>query len=68
MNLAVYKTALTNLETALLAATVSPKPSYSIDGQSVSWAEYLKMLMDGIEYMNKLIGQADPVEIRTSMQ
>jgi hypothetical protein len=38
--------------------TVDPKPTYSLDGQSVSWESYLSMLMDKMETLNKAIQQA----------
>ena len=65
MNSTTIASALANLEAKLLDATVSPKPTYSIDGQSVQWNEYLRMLMDGIKDLNEKLAIADPVEKRT---
>ena len=65
MNSTTIASALANLEAKLLDATVSPKPTYSIDGQSVQWNEYLRMLMDGIKDLNEMLAIADPVEKRT---
>ena len=55
-------TTLENLEVArdniakLLAdITASPKPSYSVDGQSVSWESYVSMLATNLEKINQLI-------------
>lgn len=42
----------------LAEVTDSPKPNYSIDGQSVSWAEYFSTLTGQLEAINKLIQQA----------
>lgn len=59
------QTTLENFVTALKTASENPKPSYSIDGQSVSWGEYLKMLQEGIKATAELLGTFDPVEERT---
>jgi hypothetical protein len=59
------QTALESLVTALQTACVSPKPTYSIDGQSFSWNEYLKMLLDGIKGVAEVLGTFDPVESRS---
>lgn len=56
---------MANLEAKLLEATVNPKPSYTVDGQSVQWNEYLKMLMDGLKQLAELAAIANPFEIRT---
>lgn len=56
-----------NLETARNAyaaelAAGNVKPSYSIDGQSVSWNEYRSNLMEMIEKLDAKLASADPVE------
>lgn len=33
-----------NLAAAIKAATLDPKPNYTVDGQSVSWSDYLHNL------------------------
>jgi hypothetical protein len=38
--------------------TADPKPTYSLEGQSVSWESYLSMLLDKLETLNKAIQQA----------
>jgi len=43
--------AIDNLAAAIKEATVNPKPNYTVDGQSVSWGDYLQVLtsrMDGL--------------------
>lgn len=47
---------------AELAAGPS-KPSYSIDGQSVSWTEYFEHLMRRIEWCDRMLAQTEPFEI-----
>ena len=40
------------------------KPSYSVDGQSVSWTEYAAMLRETVKDLNAQIREADgPFEI-----
>jgi hypothetical protein len=61
------QTVLESLVSALAAAAANPKPSYSIDGQSVSWGEYLKMLQDGIKTVSELMTSFNPVELRSQV-
>jgi len=49
-NLATIRT---NLLTKLAAVSSSPKASYSIDGQSVSWNDYYMMLWRQLEMVNQ---------------
>ena len=50
----------------LTELTTDPKPTYSIDGQSVSWGEYLKQLQDLIAWCNAQINlEAGPYETET---
>lgn len=57
---------LTNLQTArssliseISTAEANPRPSYSIDGQSVSYDAYVKSLYERLEKLNKLIVQIE---------
>ena len=46
--------------------TANPKPSYSIDGQSISWAEYHRLLVDLIKSTGELIQlEGSPFEYST---
>ena len=54
-----------NLIAKLEEVTQCPKPTYSIDGQSVSWTEYYKMLMEQIKSINELIQMEDPYIIKS---
>ena len=59
-------TARDQIDALILSLTAFPKPSYSIDGKSVSWTEYFNALMQQREQIEKLIMMADgPYEIRT---
>jgi len=45
-----------------------PKPSYDIDGQKFSWAEYLKILNETIEQLRKNMQDFDtPYEFDSSI-
>lgn len=59
-------TAKENLAAKLAELTASPKPSYSIEGQSISWGEYYSMLTAQMKAINELLNQeATPLEVRT---
>lgn len=62
---AQLQTALESLVSAYVTACASPKPTYSIDGQSVSWGDYLRMLVEGMKETATLLGTFDPVESRS---
>jgi hypothetical protein len=51
---------------ALLATlTENPKPSYAIDGQSVSWAEYLARLQATVDWCDTQLAATEPFEEHT---
>lgn len=56
-------TTLATIKTQILARlqeiTATPKPSYSIDGQSISWNEYFVNLTDALEKINKQLANAE---------
>ncbi len=43
--------------------TASPKPSYSLDGQTVSWGEYLARLQATVDWCERKLAGAEPFEI-----
>ena len=45
--------------TKLAAIMADPKPSYNSDGQSVDHTEFVQMLTDAIDRLNKLIDRGD---------
>jgi hypothetical protein len=53
--------ALANISTI----TASPKPTYTIDGQTVSWNDYLKLLQQTVEWCNKQLAAETPFEHRS---
>jgi hypothetical protein len=44
-----------NVAAQLRNLTANPKPTYSLDGKSVSWESYFGMLTRQMEELNKLI-------------
>lgn len=45
--------------------TASPRPSYQIDGQAVSWGEYLARLQETVAWCDRQLAQGEPFEIRS---
>jgi hypothetical protein len=45
--------------------TAAPKPSYRIDGQEVSWTEYLEALRRTIDWCDRQLATSEPFEIRS---
>jgi len=43
--------------------TANPKPNYSIDGQSISWSDYLGQLQRSVEWCNQQLAVDEPFEI-----
>lgn len=51
---------------ALISAiTAEPKPSYSIDGQSMAWADYLAQLRETVAWCDEKLTGIEPVEVET---
>lgn len=66
-NMDLLNQTLTNLITQLEAITLNPKVSYSVDGQSVSWTEYNRLLLDMIAAVRQQIQiEGGPVWVSTS--
>lgn len=43
----------------------NPKPTYSIDGQSVSWNQYRDSLFKNLDDINQRMIESEPFEIVT---
>ncbi|HEX4132478.1 MAG TPA: hypothetical protein VHZ24_20775 [Pirellulales bacterium] len=56
-------TARDNIAANLAAITANPKPSYSIDGQRVSWQALCDSYSRQLVALNAQIAAADPFEI-----
>jgi hypothetical protein len=50
------------------ALTADPKPSYSIDGQSVGWADYLVRLRETVDWCDRKLAEAEPFEVQTKAE
>lgn len=60
------QTALDEIAERLAEITTSSKPSYSIDGESISWNEYRSgLIMDMIELEKALQRASGPFEVRS---
>lgn len=51
-----------NILDRLEELTASPKPNYSIDGQSVSWQAYFDALMNQLKNIDQQINASEPYE------
>lgn len=60
-------TARDNLAAALASATANPCPNYSIDGQTVSFADYIDSLNRQIDTINAKIAAGTPFEFTTTI-
>lgn len=49
----------------IVTITANPKPSYNIDGQSISWGDYLKQLEGTIAFVDKQLASIAPYEIHS---
>ena len=45
--------------------TADPKPDYTLDGQTVSWADYLAKLRDTVDWCERKLAGHEPFEIRS---
>ena len=62
-NLAQVKS---NLIAILADMSAHPKPTYSLDGKSVSWAEYYSMIFNNLENVNRqIVFCQGPFEVRS---
>ena len=43
----------------------NPKPTYSIDGQTVSWTHYVETLQETVDWCDRKISDSEPFEIHT---
>jgi len=45
--------------------TATPKPSYQIDGQNISWNEYLAQLRSTVGWCDEKMTDEDPFEFQS---
>ena len=60
-------TARDNFATQLAEISAAPKPSYTVDGQQVSWTDHYRFLSEQIDKLNQQISAASPFEIQTQL-
>ena len=51
--------------TQLEELRANPKPSYSIDGQNVSWTDYVESLQRTVDWCDHKLRDCDPFEIKS---
>ena len=56
----MYQTIKSQTLSMIAEMTANPKPSYSIDGQSVLWTDYLKQLRTTVEWCDQQIARNEP--------
>jgi hypothetical protein len=66
-DIAALATQRTNLLAALTADSVSPQPSYSVGGQSVSRTEWRESLLRQVGELNRMAQILSPQEIRSQI-
>ena len=49
----------------LVALRANPKPSYSIDGQQVSWESYAESLQRTVDWCDEKLSGSDPFEFQS---
>ncbi len=59
------KTIKTQVLALLEDLTANPKPTYTIDGQTISWMAYQRMLFGQLEAINKQIAAEEPFEVHS---
>lgn len=58
--------AINNIAAKIAEVSANPKPNYSLDGESYSWADYLKMLTEQITELRQAQAVlSSPYEIRS---
>lgn len=45
--------------------TANPKPSYTVDGQTVNWTEYLRQLQETVAWCNANATLEEPYEVQS---
>lgn len=43
--------------------TAHPKPNYTLDGQTVSWGDYLTQLQATVDWCNRQAASEEPYEV-----
>ncbi len=49
--------------TRIAEVTAQPKPTYFLDGQSVSWNDYLARLQATVDWCDRQLAGQEPIEV-----
>ena len=63
MNETILRTIHAQILERIAEITAAPKPTYSIDGQEIQWAEYLKSLRETAAWIEQRLNSQEPFEI-----
>ena len=63
MNETILRTIHAQILERIAEITAAPKPTYSIDGQEIKWAEYLKSLHETAAWIEQRLNSQEPFEI-----
>jgi hypothetical protein len=64
-NTAQLETIKANTLDQMAAVSAERKPSYSENGQSFAWTEYLEHLQRRVDWCNQQLAAEEPIEIAT---
>ena len=59
------QTILSQTLARIAEVTAEPKPSYTLDGQRVSWDDYLARLRQTVDWCEQKLAGHEPTEIRS---
>ncbi len=62
----VIKTIKSQTLSLISDMTANPKPSYSLDGQRISWHEYLAQLQRTVDWCDRQLAGEDPFEVHST--
>ena len=65
MALADLQTAINGIESLIAAESANPKPTYTLDGKTVNWTEWYKMMTETLESLKRQVQAYQPYIIRT---
>ncbi len=60
-----FATIKTQTLAIIATITANPKPSYTIDGQTVLWSAYLRTLRETVKWTDDQLAATAPFEIRS---
>lgn len=61
------ETALANVEAKIVEVSANPKPEYTIDGKTVKWSDYFRMLMENRKEILAAAVQENPYYLKSQV-